>query len=49
MKTLNVPLDDQEFEELLKKKGNRTWKEFLFELKGKMNYGKLEDQDNETR
>lgn len=32
MKTLNIPLEDKEFEELEKKKGELTWREFLLNL-----------------
>jgi len=32
MKTLNIPLDDEEFKKLEKAKGNLTWKEFILDL-----------------
>lgn len=32
MKTLNIPLEDKEFEKLEKIKGNMTWREFLIKL-----------------
>ena len=29
MKNINIPFEDEEFEELKKKKGDRSWKEML--------------------
>ena len=34
MKTLNIPLEDAEYEELLKKKGAKNWHDFVLELAG---------------
>jgi len=32
MRTLNIPLEDKRFEELEKKKGKRTWQEFIDDI-----------------
>ena len=32
MKTLNIPLEDNEHKALSKLKGNKTWREFLLKL-----------------
>jgi len=32
MKTLNIPLEDSEFEKLEKIKGDKTWREFILSL-----------------
>ena len=32
MKTLRIPVDDQEYEELQRYKGKKSWKKFLFEM-----------------
>lgn len=32
MKTLNIPLEDKEYKQLEKAKGNKTWKEFILSL-----------------
>lgn len=32
MKTLNIPLEDKDYNALKKVKGNKTWREFLLRL-----------------
>jgi predicted CopG family antitoxin len=32
MKTINVTFEDEEYQALLKKKGDLTWREFILEL-----------------
>lgn len=29
VKTLNIPLDDEDYNKVLIRKGNKTWKEYL--------------------
>lgn len=31
MKTLMIPLEENEYKQLIKAKGGKTWKQFLFE------------------
>lgn len=33
MKTINIVFDDDEFEELTKKKAEKSWHDFIMELK----------------
>jgi len=35
MKTLNIPLEDKEYEELLKRKGKISWHDFVMCLNDK--------------
>jgi len=35
MTTLNIPLEDAEYEKLLKKKGDMTWHDFIMTLVSK--------------
>ena len=42
MKTLNIPLEDRDFELILKRKGSKTWREFLLE-------GSDKDKTNDKR
>ncbi len=37
MKNLNIPLEDAEHEALLKRKGNKSWREFILSLEGDQN------------
>ena len=32
MKTLNIPLEDKDFKELEKKKGELSWRDFILKL-----------------
>jgi predicted CopG family antitoxin len=32
LKTLNIPLEDQEYAKLTKVKGDKTWRDFIMEL-----------------
>jgi hypothetical protein len=32
VRTLNVPMDEKDYERLLKAKGNKTWRDFIMEL-----------------
>lgn len=32
MKTLNIPLEDKEYDALTKVKGNRTWRRFIEDI-----------------
>lgn len=36
MKTLNIPLEDKEYIELEKRKGDLTWKEFILKTTKKV-------------
>jgi hypothetical protein len=31
VKSIHIILDDEDYEKIIKKKGNKTWKEFLLE------------------
>jgi len=31
MKTLNIPLEDKEYDTLMKSKGEKSWREFILE------------------
>jgi len=33
MKTLNIPMEDKEYDELQKAKGDKSWREFVLEKK----------------
>jgi len=43
MKTLNIPLEDKEYKELKKIKGEKTWKKFILDLIENFNNNKPEN------
>jgi len=48
MKTLNIPFEDKEYEEIVKaKKKGVSWRDFMFEAAGITENGEMED-GNET-
>ena len=32
MKHINIPVEDKEFEMLMKRKGSKTWRDFIMEI-----------------